>query len=830
MVDYSIKYDIVPLGFKNRDSKGADYSSLNLSPLLNGELQMENFGHVAWVIPSPSGIHRNFIKQFLIIIIFSVVTGALSFPSSLFAESSSISNDSPAEKYMMQGLRAFERGAFEQAIVDWREAVKLFDKERKYDKQRGALSFLAQAYQYIGHYNEALKSLKSALLLAQESGDRTQIASVLGSLGNLHIILGPPDKAIQYLSEGLSMAEELGDSGLSATILNNMGNLFTTQKKYDEALGAYLESVALAKNSNNDLLAVRALTNAAMAHMENGQYKRSKELLDRALNENRKLEPSQDKAYGLINVGLTYRHLSTHLLDQDNLFVLSSRAFHEALIVSETLGDLRSLSYACGYLGTLSEDQKHYPEALKFTRRALLVAQQINAPESLYLWQWQTGRLLKEMGEMEEAISAYRNCIYTLQSIRQEMSTCYGSPRISFRESVEPIYFGFVDLLLQQAASMHKREQVEPYLLEARETVELLKVAELRDYFQDECMGAARFRITRLDVVSKSAVVIYPVVLPDRTELLLSLPTGLKRFSIPIRADVLTQEIREFRQKLEKRTTREYLPHAQKLYDWLIRPLEPDLMSLTTDTLVFVPDGPLRSIPMAALHDGREFLIRKYAIAVTPGLNLTDPRPVKRESIRVLSAGLTDSVQGFPPLPNVLDELQTIQTCFGGKPLLNKNFLISRLEKELKDKQFTVMHIASHGHFEGDVKKTFVLTFDGRLTMDQLEQYVGLFRFREDPLELLTLSACETAEGDDRAALGLAGIAIKAGARSALATLWYINDQASSELVAEFYRQLQDPSVSRAIALKRAQLKLLNDRSYQHPGYWSPFLLINNWL
>jgi len=377
---------------------------------------------------------------------------------------------------------------------------------------------------------------------------------------------------------------------------------------------------------------------------------------------------------------------------------------------------------------------------------------------------------------------------------------------------------------------MQKPEQVESLLMEAREAVELLKVAELRDYFQDECMGAARFRMTRLDVVSKTAVVIYPVVLSDRTELLISLPTGLKRFSVPIRAEVLIQEIREFRQKLEKRTTREYLPHAQKLYDWLIRPLEPDLMSLTTNTLVFVPDGPLRSIPMAALHDGKQFLITKYAIAITPGLSLTDPRPVKRENVKVLSAALTDSVQGFSPLPNVSDELQAIKGLYGGTQLLNHNFLTSNLEKELRNKQFSIMHVASHGRFEAEFRKSFLLTFDGKVTMDQLEQYIGLFKFREDPLELLTLSACETAAGDDRAALGLAGIAIKAGARSALATLWYINDQASSELVAEFYRELRDPSVSRAMALKRAQLKLLNDRSYQHPGYWSPFLLINNWL
>jgi CHAT domain-containing protein len=410
------------------------------------------------------------------------------------------------------------------------------------------------------------------------------------------------------------------------------------------------------------------------------------------------------------------------------------------------------------------------------------------------------------------------------------MPTCYGTPQISYRESVEPIYFGFIDLLLQEAVSMQKREQVEPYLLEAREAMELLKVAELRDYFQDECMGAARLRITKLDIVSKTAVVIYPIILSDRIDLLVSLPAGLKKFSIPIGADTFTQEIRKFRQRLEKRTTREYLPHAQKLYDWLIRPLEPDLALSSIDTLVVVPDGALRTIPMAALHDGKEFLINKYAIAITPGLNLTDPRPIKQKNVRVLSAGLTDSVQGFPPLPSISDELEALHNLYGAKMLLNKNFVNLNLEKELRETPFTIMHIASHAQFEGDVKKTFLLTFNNRLTVDQLEQYVGLYKFREEPLELLTLSACDTAAGDNRAALGLAGIAIKAGASSALATLWHINDQATSELAVEFYRQLQNPTHSRAMALKRAQLKLLNDRRYEHPGYWSPFLLINNWL
>jgi CHAT domain-containing protein len=292
----------------------------------------------------------------------------------------------------------------------------------------------------------------------------------------------------------------------------------------------------------------------------------------------------------------------------------------------------------------------------------------------------------------------------------------------------------------------------------------------------------------------------------------------------------LTQEVREFRRTLEKRTTREYLPHAQQLYNWLIRPLEPVLTAVRVDTLVFVPDGPLRTIPMAALHDGQQFLISKYAVATTPGLKLTDPRPLQRGNTRVLALGLTEAVQGFPALPYVSPELDTIRGLYSSEVLLNQQFRISSVEKELQDKPFNVVHIASHGQFDSDVQKTFLLAFDEKLTLDRLDQAIGRLRFREDALELLTLSACQTAAGDDRAALGLAGVAIKAGARSALATLWYINDQASSDLVAEFYRQLQDPAISRAKALQRAQVKLLSNWRYEHPGYWSPFLLLNNWL
>jgi CHAT domain-containing protein len=334
----------------------------------------------------------------------------------------------------------------------------------------------------------------------------------------------------------------------------------------------------------------------------------------------------------------------------------------------------------------------------------------------------------------------------------------------------------------------------------------------------------------QLDEVSQSAVVVYPILLSDRTELLVSLPGGLQRRVVPVGVTALTEEVRALRRMLEKRTTREYLPYAQRLYDWLIRPLEADLTAVSAKTLVFVPDGPLRTIPMAALHDGSQFLVSKYALAATPGLDLTDPRPLSRENTQVFAAGLTEGVQGFAPLPYVSTELEAVQKLYGNAPLINQAFRRDVVEQELKEKPFSIVHLASHGQFAGDVEKSFLLTFDDKLTIDRLGQSISFSRFRQAPLELLTLSACETAAGDDRAALGLAGVAIKAGARSAVATLWSVNDEAAALLVTEFYQRLQDASVSKAQALQQAQMKLLSDPRYRHPVYWSPFLLLNNWL
>jgi CHAT domain-containing protein len=195
-----------------------------------------------------------------------------------------------------------------------------------------------------------------------------------------------------------------------------------------------------------------------------------------------------------------------------------------------------------------------------------------------------------------------------------------------------------------------------------------------------------------------------------------------------------------------------------------------------------------------------------------------------------LVVGLSRAVDGYAALPNVKREVSDIHAIIGGKSLLNEQFRRRSFEDELKRSPYNIVHVASHGEFGSDPSKIFVLAFDGRLTMDDLERTIKFGEFRENALEVLTLDACQTASGDDRAALGLAGIALKSGARSALATLWFISDQASRELADRFYAALKAGGVSKAQALQRAQRELIEDPRFDHPAYWAPFLLIGNWL
>jgi CHAT domain-containing protein len=301
----------------------------------------------------------------------------------------------------------------------------------------------------------------------------------------------------------------------------------------------------------------------------------------------------------------------------------------------------------------------------------------------------------------------------------------------------------------------------------------------------------------------------------------------LRRFTSPVSRGEVTAMVRRLRIGIERPAAGEgYRQPAQALYKWLLADASPWLAEQKINTLVFVPAGPLRTVPLAVLLDGNQFLIERYAVATTPAITLI-PTLVQPSSNRVLIGGLSKSVQGFAGLPSVNEEFREIEAMFPNEALKDENFSLASVKVGLSAPNFSIAHLATHGQFSADHRQSFILTFDSRLTMDGLQTALGK---RDDPLDLLVLSACSTAAGDDRAALGLAGVAVQSGAKSALASLWSISDEATASLMGTFYKSRKAGGESKAQSLRGAQLALLRSADYQHPSYWAPYLLIGNWL
>ncbi|MEY2832138.1 MAG: hypothetical protein RLZZ574_1396, partial [Cyanobacteriota bacterium] len=358
---------------------------------------------------------------------------------------------------------------------------------------------------------------------------------------------------------------------------------------------------------------------------------------------------------------------------------------------------------------------------------------------------------------------------------------------------------------------------------------ESLQVAELNNFFREACLDTQEVNIDHLD---RQAAVIYPIILSDRLEVILSLPNQpLQHYSTKISQTELELIIEQFRHNIVIRSRRNFYRSAQKLYDLVIRPAVDDLTKSKIKTLVFVPDGAFRNIPLSALYDGQHYLLEDYSIALTPGLQLLNPRPLKPAKLKIIAAGLTERVDGFAGLDYVTSELKEIESRIESRVLVNQDFTSAALKQEIQDSDYPIVHIATHGQFSSALEDTFLLTWDDRLNINELGSILQTRNVDlKNAIELLVLSACETATGDNRAALGMAGMAIRAGAKSTLATLWSVNDQATAKLMSSFYQELSEQHLPKAEALRQAQLTLLHNPWYGHPFYWAPYVLLGNWL
>ncbi|HEY9825283.1 MAG TPA: CHAT domain-containing protein, partial [Stenomitos sp.] len=306
---------------------------------------------------------------------------------------------------------------------------------------------------------------------------------------------------------------------------------------------------------------------------------------------------------------------------------------------------------------------------------------------------------------------------------------------------------------------------------------------------------------------------------------------SLRLFQKKITPVQLDDQVQRLRVALEKPyTAPEGKAIGFELYRWLVEPVEPLLADQYVKTLVMVPDGVLRDVPLAALHDGQRFLIERYRLALMPSLQLALPQPSTRDSMKVLAAGLSESRAGFAPLSFVPDELKAVVQAIPGKTLLNRQFTTRAIANAITESSITTLHLATHGQFSSTIDRTFVLAWDKPITLYDLRDLIEKRRQpSQKAIDLLVLSACETATGDRRAALGLAGVAAQSGTRSTVATLWNIDDESSGVFMKYFYDALAKPGTSKAEALQAAQLMLLQDPDYRHPFHWAAYVLVGSW-
>ncbi len=518
---------------------------------------------------------------------------------------------------------------------------------------------------------------------------------------------------------------------------------------------------------------------------------------------------------------------------------------------AENLQDHRTQSYALGNLGQFYEQRGEWQKAQEYTTKALNLSQQIQAGDISYQWQWQLGRLLKQE-DITGAIAAYSQAVKSLQSIRSDLVTLNPDIQFGFREEVEPVYRELVNLLLQAQTPSQQN------LKQAREAIEALQLAELDNFFRDACAQAKPEQLDKIvDSAASPTAVFYGIVLPDRLEFILKLPqqSNLLHYRTKVSQAEVESTLKQLREKLAQPKPSKELPQlsqqvqpkpskelpqlSQQVYNWLLRQAEPDLNKSGINTLVFVLDFSLQNIPLAVLDDGKQYLVQKYALALSPGLQLIESRPLTQIKLNVLTAGVSESrtVAGrtFDSLNQVPLELEQIQAqVTSSKQLLNSALSAVNLRKAIESVPFSVIHLATHGNFSSNPEQTFVLLWDRLLEAKNFDQLLGIGdRTDTRAIELLTLSACETATGDKRATLGLAGIAVRAGARSTLATLWQVKDESTAAFAIQFYKVLKDDKLTKAQALRQAQLYLMEkhpNTNYRLPYYWAPFVLVGNWL
>ncbi|MBD2447176.1 CHAT domain-containing protein [Nostoc sp. FACHB-152] len=732
-----------------------------------------------------------------------------------------------AQSLLIKGRLQLAMGKPEAALTTWQQAAAIYQQAKNPSGVVRSQINQAQAWRTQGFYRRAVQMLEAVQQQLQSQPDSLEKAVGLRSLGDALLISGNLRQSQNVLQQSRQIAENLKSPAEMAASVLSLANNARKQQQTQQAIAYYQQAIQL---SPSPLAKVQAQLNYLSLLVEVKQLAQVQNLLPAIQSQLNQLPVSRAAIYAQINFAQSLIQIginSQSSITNPQIAQLLANAVNQ----SRKLGDQRAEAYALLSLGHLYEQTKQWSDAQRLTQKGLTLGQASNTPDLAYRLQWQLGRLLWQQKQLPGAIAAYDAAVDTLKYLRSDLAAINQDVQFNFRDSVEPVYRESVQLLLQSQTN-------DKILDKVRQRIEALQLAELDNFFQEACLQGQSVALDQIvDQENPNTAVFYPIILPQQLQVIVKLPhQKLQNYSTNIAQGEVEKVVANLRTALvSPSATKAIRTQSQTIYNWLLKPIESQLSASKVDTLVFVLDGVLRNIPMASLYDGEKYLIEKYAIALSVSLQLQNPQPLVKQQLKGLIAGLSEPPLGFSnfaPLPAIKSEVNYIaQAGVSTTNLLDQQFTRQALEAEVNTVPFNVLHLATHGQFSSNADQTFILAADGPI---HVKQFDSLLRSRDakqqQAVELLVLSACQTAMGDNRAALGLAGTAIRAGARSTLASLWQIDDESTALFVGDFYQQLKKGNISKAQALRHAQLAMLKHPNFKAPSFWAAYVLIGNWL
>lgn len=765
-----------------------------------------------------------------------------------------------------------QQGNYQQALEFYQQALTI---RKAVDDRAGVgrtLNNIGLVYNQIGQYPKAIDFYQQALKIFQAINNPRGVGATLNNIGLVKTQLGQYDQAIAFYNQALSVRAQIKDRLGEGATLHNIGFVHDKQLQREQALNFYQKALAIRQHVGDKAGLGATLNNIGSIYAQLKQQDRALKSLQQALSIFREIGDKAGEGRTLDSIGTAYKTFD------NSAFALDY--YQQALTIQRIVGDKDGERITLSNIGEVLEQRKQRSLAIIFYKQSVNITEAIRQ-DLRVLERSQQESYTKTVSETYRALAdllLHQNRVVEAQQILdllkvqelddylsnvQSNQTHVGIQLLPIEQTILSQYSKIQDRGTQISNELNKLRQFSASATQKKQIAQLEKdwqqtqtqlqefplrpdvvslVQQLNQNIRTQSLDLPNFNYLQqqLKTIDTKAVLLYPLILADRLEIvLITADSPPIHRSVTVKKSELSSAIASFRAAITNRriSTRRTIEPARQLYQWLIAPIEQDLVKAGATSIIYAPDGQLRYVPLAAFHDGKQWLIERYSINNITAASLIDFSPQPLDEPRVLAAAFSTGNYRFNVGKN--------QFNFGGLPFARKevNNIAALIPgtTELLDRQFSqaatvpnlskynIIHLATHAAFvKGQPEESFILFGNGdRATLRDIENW-------NLTASLVVLSACQTGIGgqlgNGEEILGLGYQMQQAGAKATIASLWIVDDEATQQLMNAFYQTLQGQKPAKAEALRQAQLTLINSSAarQQHPYYWASFILIGN--